>query len=120
MERDFLIGRSDSTSKGVSWIMFKLVKLVLQITDDVDKIPREDKYISIEQLARIIRILKNDLVAVKYNHNLEAIFVDGYRYHVDDTFEKVRECCESACDLFTNALVDTILIEEDNVYWDYS
>ena len=119
MGRDFSIGCSDSTSKGVSSIMFSMVKLVSQI-DDVDKIPHKDKYISIEQLARIIRTLKNDLVAVKYNSDLKAKFVEGYRFYADDTFDTVRECCESACDLFTNALVNAILVEEDEVYWDYS
>lgn len=118
--RDFSIGCSHSTSKAVSHIMFMMVKLVSQITDDVDKIPRKDKYISIEQLAKIIQSLKNDLAAVKYKHNLETMFVEVYRYYVNDTFDTVRERCESACDLFTNALVNAVLIEADIVYWDYS
>ena len=119
MGRDFSIGCSDSTSKRVSHIMFSMVKFVLQI-DDADKIPHEDKHIPIKQLAMIIRTLKNDLVTVKYNSDLKAKFVEGYRFYEDDTFDTVRECCESACDLFVNALVSAILNEENKVYWDYS
>ena len=56
MGRDFSIGCSDSTCKGVSHIMFQMVKDVSQITDgiDIDDISHEDKYISIEQLAIIV------------------------------------------------------------------
>lgn len=36
MGRDFSIGCSDSTCKGVSHIMFDMVKTVSQIEDDVD------------------------------------------------------------------------------------
>lgn len=121
MGRDFSIGCSDSTCKGVSYIMFKMVKLVSQpIADDIDDILNEDKYISVKQLAEIIHNLRNDLIAVQYNSELKAKFVECYKFYADDTFEEVFENCKKACDLFTDALIDSILCEEDRVYWDYS
>lgn len=121
MGRDFSIGCSDSTCKGVSHIMFDMVKVVSQIKDgvDIDNIPHEDKHISIEQLAIIIQSLKNDLTAVYYNSDLKTKFVEGYKFYEDDTFEKVYENCKMACDLFVDVLVDSILNKEDKVYWDY-
>lgn len=122
MGRDFSIGCSDSTCKGVSYIMFKMVKLVSQIKDgvDIDDIPHEDKYISVEQLATIIQSLRNDLDAVQYNSELKAKFVECYKFYVDDAFEEVFKNCESARNLFVDALVDSILGNENKVYWDYS
>lgn len=122
MGRDFSIGCSDSTLKGVSHIMFQMVKNVSQIADsiDIDNIPHEDKHISIEQLAMIIQSLKNDLSTVYYNNDLKTKFVEGYKFYDNDTFETVFESCESACNLFINALVDSILNKEDKVYWDYA
>ena len=122
MGRDFSIGCSDSTCKGVSHIMFDMVKAVSQIKDgiDIDDIPYEDKHISIEQLAIIIQSLKNDLTTVYYNSDLKTEFVEGYKFYEDDTFERVFENCENARDLFIDALVDSILNKEDKVYWDYS
>ena len=122
MGRDFSIGCSDSTCKGVSHIMFDMIKCVSQIADgvSVDDIPNEDKHVSIEQLAIIVQSLKNDLNAVYYNSNLKPNFVEGYKFYEDDTFEKVHENCKMACDLFVDALVDSILNKEDKVYWDYS
>lgn len=121
MGRDFSIGCSDSTCKGVSHIMFQMVKLASQIKDgvDIDDIPHEDKRISIEQLAIIVQSLKNDLTTVYYNSDLKTKFVEGYKFYEDDTFEKVHENCKMACDLFVDALVDSILNKEDKVYWDY-
>jgi hypothetical protein len=122
MGRDFSIGCSDSTCKGVSHIMFDMVKLVSQIKDDIDidDIPNEDKYVSIEQLAIIVQSLKNDLTSVYYNSDLKTKFVEGYKFYDNDTFEEVHENCKMACDLFVDALVDSILGKEDKVYWDYS
>ena len=122
MGRDFSIGCSDSACKSVSHIMFDMVKVVSQIKDggDIDNILREDKYISIEQLAIIIRSLKEDMNAIQYDSDYKAKFVEGYKFYDDDTFEKVFKNCESACDLFVDALVDSILNKEDKVYWDYS
>lgn len=122
MGRDFSIGCSDSTCKGVSHIMFQMVKDISQIADgiDIDDISHEDKYISIEQLAIIVQSLKNDLTIVHYNSDLKTNFVDSYKFYKDDTFEKVFENCKTACDLFVNALANSILNKEDKVYWDYS
>lgn len=122
MGRDFSIGCSDSTCKGVSHIMFDMVKVVSQIKDgiDIDDIPHEDKHISIEQLAIIIQSLKNDLTAVYYNNDFKTKFVDGYKFYNDDAFEKVLENCKMARDLFVDALIDSILNKEDKVYWDYT
>ena len=122
MGRDFSIGCSDSTCKGVSHIMFNMVKLVSQIKDDIDidDILNEDKYVSIEQLAIIVQSLKNDLTSVYYNSDLKTKFVEGYKFYDNDTFEEVLENCEMARDLFVDALVDSILAKEDKVYWDYS
>ena len=122
MGRDFSIGCSDSTCKGVSHIMFQMVKDVSQIKDgiDIDDIPHEDKHISIEQLAIIIQSLKNDLTLVSYNSELKTNFVDSYKFYEDDTFEKVFENCKMARDLFVDALADSILNDENKVYWDYS
>lgn len=122
MGRDFSIGCSDSTCKGVSHIMFDMVRHISQIKDgiDIDDIPHEDKHISIEQLAIIVQSLKNDLTAVYYNSYLKAKFVDGYKFYDNDTFEEVFENCEMARDLFVDALVDSILNREDKVYWNYS
>lgn len=102
--------------------MFDMVKVVSQIKDgvDIDNIPYKDKHISIEQLAIIIQSLKNDLTTVYYNNDFKTEFVEGYKFYEDDTFEKVYENCENACDLFVDALVDSILNKEDKVYWDYS
>lgn len=119
MGRDFSIGCSDSTLKGVSHIMFQMVKNVSQIADDIDNIPHQDKHISIEQLAMIIQSLRNDLATVYYNNDLKIKFVEGYKFYDNDTFETVFESCESACNLFINALVDSILNKEDKVYWNY-
>lgn len=122
MGRDFLIGYSNSTCKGVSHIMFDMVKVVSQIKDgiNIDDIPYENKYVSIEQLAIIIQSLKNDLTAVYCNSDLKTKFVEGYKFYDSDTFEEVFENCETAHDLFVDALVDSILNKEDKVYWDYS
>ena len=122
MGRDFSIGCSDSTCKGVSHIMFEMVKRVSQIKDDVsvDDIPHEDKHISIEQLATIIQSLKEDLNAINYDIRFKVKFIESYKFYEDDTFEKVFENCKMACDLFVDALVDSILSKEDKVYWDYS
>lgn len=122
MGRDFSIGCSDSTCKGVSHIMFKMVKLVSQIKDgvDIDDIPHEDKYISVEQLASIINILRDILITTKCNDYFKEIFVESYKFYADDTFEEVFKNCESACNLFVDALVDSILGKEDKLYWDYS
>ena len=120
MGRDFSIGCSDSTCKGVSHIMFDMVKHVSQIKDGVDIDDILDKHISIEQLAIIIQTLKNDLTTVYYNNDLKTEFVEDYKFYEDDTFEKVYENCENAYDLFVNTLVDSILNKEDKVYWDYS
>ena len=49
MGRDFSIGCSDSTCKGVSHIMFDMVKVVSQIKDGVDIDDISDKYISVEE-----------------------------------------------------------------------
>ena len=46
--------------------------------------------------------------------------MECYKFYTDDTFEEVLENCKRACDLFTDALIDSILCEEDRVYWDYS
>lgn len=121
MGRDFSIGCSDSTCKGVSHIMFDMVKLVSQIKDDidVDDIPNEDKYVSVEQLAIIIQSLKNDLTLVYYNSDLKTKFVEGYKFYDNDTFEEVLENCKMARDLFVDAMVDSILSKEDKVYWNY-
>lgn len=121
MGRDFSIGCSNSTCKGVSHIMFDMVKHVSQIKDgiDIDDILHEDKHISIEQLAIIIQSLKNDLTTVYYNDNIKTKFVEGYKFYDDDTFEKVFKNCETARDLFVDALVDSILNKENKVYWDY-
>lgn len=122
MGRDFSIGCSNSTCKGVSYIMFNMVKHVSQIKDgvDIDDIPSKDKHISVEQLARIIRILKNDLVAIQYDNELKVKFIEVYKFYDSDTFDKIRENCKKACDLFVNTLVDSILNNENKVYWDYS
>lgn len=122
MGRDFSIGCSDSTCKGVSHIMFDMVKHVSPIKDDVDidDISYENKYISIEQLAIIIQSLKNDLITVYYNNDLKTKFVEGYKFYDNDTFEEVFENCKMACDLFVDALAGSILNKEDKVYWDYS
>lgn len=122
MGRDFSIGCSDSTCKGVSYIMFRMVKLVSQIKDGVgvDNIPHEDKYISTEQLAIIIQSLKNDLTAVCYDCDFKTKFVEVYKFYDEDAFEEIYENCKMACDLFVYALVDSILNKEDKVYWDYS
>lgn len=119
MGRDFSIGCSDSTCKGVSHIMFDMVKVVSQIKDDVDIDDIHDKHISIEQLAIIIQSLKNDLTAVYYNSDLKTKFVEGYKFYDNDTFEEVFKNCKMACDLFVDALVDSVLNKEDKVYWDY-
>ena len=122
MGRDFSIGCSDSTCKGVSHIMFQMVKDISQIADgvDIDDIPHEDKHISIEQLATIIQSLKEDLNAINYDIRFKVKFIESYKFYEDDTFEKVFENCKMACDLFVDALVDSILSKEDKVYWDYS
>lgn len=122
MGRDFSIGCSDSTCKGTSHIMFQMVKLVSQIKDgiSVDDIPHENKYTSVEQLATIIQSLRNDLIAVQYNSELKAKFVEDYKFYTDDTFEEVFENCKKACDLFVDTLIDSIICHEDKVYWDYS
>ena len=121
MGRDFSIGCSDSTCRGVSHIMFKMVKLVSQpIADDIDDILNEDKFISVKQLAEIIYSLRHDLIAVHNNSELKAKFVECYKFYADDAFEEVLENCKIACDLFTDTLIDSILCEEDRVYWDYS
>ena len=121
MGRDFSLGCSDSTCKGVSHIMFQMVKLVSQpIADDIDDILNEDKFISVKQLAEIIYSLRHDLITVQYNSELKAKFVECYKFYTDDAFEEVLENCKRACDLFTDALIDSILGEEDRVYWDYS
>lgn len=122
MGRDFSIGCSDSTCKGVSHIMFQMVKDVSQIKDgvDIDDIPHENKHISIEQLAMIVQSLKEDLITVYYNSELKTKFVEGYKFYENDTFEKVYENCKMAYDLFVDALVDSILTKEDKVYWDYT
>ena len=122
MGRDFSIGCSNSTCKGVSHIMFQMVKLVSQIKDgvDIDDILHEDKHISIEQLAIIIWRLKNDLFAVQYDSGLKEKFVEYYKFYDSDTFEYVLENCENARDLFVDALIDSIMNKEDEVYWDYS
>ena len=88
MGRDFSIGCSDSTCKGVSHMMFQMVKLVSQIKDgvDIDDILHEDKYISIEQLVIIIWRLKNDLFAVQYDSGLKEKFVEDYKFYNSDTF----------------------------------
>ena len=121
MGRDFSIGCSDSTCKGVSHIMFDIVKCVSQIKDgvDIDDIPHDNKCISIEQLAIIIQSLKNDLTLVYYNNDFKTKFVEGYKFYDNDTFEEVHKNCKMACDLFVDALVDSILNKEDKVYWDY-
>lgn len=122
MGRDFSIGCSDSTCKGVSHIMFDMVKVVSQIKDgiDIDDIPHEDKHISIEQLAIIVQSLKDDLTLAYYENELKTKFVECYKFYDSDTFEEVYENCETARDLFVDALVDSILNKEDKVYWDYS
>ena len=122
MGRDFSIGCSDSTCKGTSHIMFQMVKLVSQIKDgaSVDNIPSKDKHISIEQLATIIQSLKEDLNAINYDIRFKVKFIESYKFYEDDTFEKVFENCKRACDLFVDALVNSILSKEDRVYWDYS
>ena len=122
MGRDFSIGRLNSTCKGTSYIMCQMVKLISQIKDgvDIDNIPHKDKHISTEQLAIIIQSLKNDLTTVYYDSELKTKFVDVYKFYDEDTFEEVYENCKMACDLFVDALVDSILIKEDKVYWDYS
>lgn len=122
MGRDFSISCSDSTCKGVSHIMFQMVKLVSEIKDciDVDDIPCEDKYISITQLARVIQTLKEDLNAINYDIIFKVKFIESYKFYEDDTFEKVHKNCKIACDLFVDALVDSILNKEDKVYWVYS
>lgn len=122
MGRDFSIGCSDSTCKGVSHIMFDMVKRASQIKDgvNIDDIPYEDKCVSIEQLAIIIQSLRNDLSAVYYNSELKTKFVEGYKFYDNDTFEKVSENCKMACNLFVDALVDSILNNESKVYWNYS
>lgn len=121
MGRDFSIGYSISNCKGVSHIMFDMVKVVSQIKDgiNIDDIPHENKYVSIEQLAIIIQSLKNDLTAVYCNSDLKTKFVEGYKFYDSDTFEEVFENCETAHDLFVDALVDSILNKEDKVYWNY-
>ena len=119
MGRDFSIGCSDSTCKSVSHIMFDMVKRVSQIKDGVDIDDISDKYISVEQLAIIIQSLKNDLITVYYNNDLKTKFVEGYKFYDDDTFEDALDNCKLACDLFVDALVDSILNKEDKVYWDY-
>ena len=100
--------------------MFQMVKLALQIKDgvDIDNIPHEDKYISVEQLAVIIRSLKEDLNA-NDDYSLTKL-IENYKFYEDDTFKKVFENCKRACDLFVDALVDSILNKEDKVYWNYS
>ena len=122
MRSDFSIGCSESTCRGVSHIMFKMVKLVSQpIADDIDDILNEDKFISVEQLAGIVEALRDALITTQYNSFKEKEkFVECYKFYADDTFEEVLENCKRACDLFTNALIDSILCEEDRVYWDYS
>lgn len=120
MGRDFSIGCSDSTCKGVSHIMFKMVKLVSQpIADDIDDIPNKDKFISVEQLAWIVKSLRDTLITTQYNSFKEK-FVECYKFYTDDTFEEVFENCKRACDLFVDALIDSIICHEDRVYWDYS
>ena len=64
--------------------------------------------------------MKNDLTTVYYNNDLKTKFVEGYKFYDNDTFEEVFENCETARDLFVDALVDSILNKEDKVYWDYS
>lgn len=121
MGRDFSVGYSDSTCKGVSHIMFQMVKLVSQIADgvDIDNIPHEDKYISVEQLAGIVKILRDTLITTQYN-NFKEKFVECYKFYEDDTFEKVFENYKRAYDLFVDALINSILSKEDKVYWNYS
>ena len=121
MGRDFSIGCSESTCKGVSHIMFQMVKLVSQpIADDIDDILNEDKFISVKQLAEIIYNLRYDLMVATQKNNFKEIFVENFKFYADDPFEEVLENCKRACDLFTDALIDSILCEEDRVYWDYS
>lgn len=102
--------------------MFKMVKLVSQpIADDIDDILNEDKYISVEQLAWIVRSLRDTLITTQYNGFKEKEkFVECYKFYANDTFEEVLENCKRACDLFTDALIDSIICHEDRVYWDYS
>jgi hypothetical protein len=122
MGRDFSIGCSDSTCKGVSHIMFKVVKDVSQIADevDIDSISNDDKHISIEQLATIIQILRDELTLAYYENELKTKFVECYKFYDNDTFEEVFKNCETARDLFVDALVDSILNKEDKVYWNYA
>lgn len=121
MRRDFSIGCSESTCRSVSHIMFKMVRLVSQpIADDIDDILNEDKFISVKQLTEIIYSLRNDLITVQYNNEFKAKFVECYKFYPDDAFEEVLYNCKRACDLFTDALIDSILCNEDRVYWDYS
>lgn len=117
MGRDFSIGYTDSTNKGVSHIMFQMVKRVSQIEED--DIPSQDKHISIEQLYRILEELKNCLDAVQYG-KFKAEFVECFKFYEDDTFEKVFENCERAYEIFTNALIDSVFNKEKTVYWEYS
>lgn len=118
MGRDFSIGCSDSTVKGVSHILFIMVKLVSQIEDgaSIDDILHEDKHISIEQLAVIIQSLKNDLDSVRYNEDLKTKFVESFKYYTDDTFEVVYKNCLSAYNLFVDALVDSVLNKEKKFF----
>jgi hypothetical protein len=120
MGRDFSIGCSDSTCKGVSYIMFKMIKCISQISDDVDDISHENKCISVEQLAIIIKSLKDDLDFFKYNNDSKEKFVESYKFYKDETFEIVHEHVVSAYMLFVDALVDAILNKENKVYWNYS
>ena len=111
------------TSSGVILSISQNSELIILTTKhgvDIDDIPHEDKHISIEQLAIIIQSLKNDLTSVYYNSDLKTKFVEGYKFYDNDTFEEVHENCKMACDLFVNALIDSILAKEDKVYWDYS
>ena len=122
MGRDFSIGCSKSTCKGVSHIMFQMVKLVSQpIADDLDDILNKDKFISVEQLAGIVKTLRDAFITTYYNGFKEKEkFVECYKFYADDTFEEVLENCKRACDLFTDTLLCSILCKEDRVYWNYS
>ena len=60
------------------------------------------------------------MFAVQYDSGLKEKFVEDYKFYNSDTFEYVLENCENACDLFVDALVDSIINKEDKVYWDYS
>lgn len=122
MGYDFSIGCSDCTSKRVSYIMFQMVKLFSQIKDniDIDIISKEDKHVSIEQLAIIIWRLNNDLSDSQRDNEFKTKFVERYKFYEDETFEEVYENCKTSRDLFVDTLVDSIMNKENKIYWNYS